>query len=338
MVMARVMLTGVAGFMGSHVLSEILATTDWTVVGIASWRHKGTPERIEEVLDGHPEWRDRLEIITHDLTAPFTERTKQRIGKIDAIINVASESHVDRSIEDPVPFVMNNVSLIMNMLEYAREVKPDMFLQISTDEVYGPAPDGVNFKEWATMLASNPYSASKGMQELACISYWRTYGVPVVITNTMNLFGEMQDPEKYTAQLIRKINNGETVTVHGTPDSIGSRYYLHARNQANALLYVLQNVNPSMYTDGGGVDRPDKFHIVGDIELDNLQLARKVSELMQKSLKYEFTDHHATRPGHDRRYALDGTKIKELGWKAPKDFQSSLDKYIEWTLNHKLWL
>lgn len=324
--------------MGSHVLQEILQTTDWTVVGIASWRHKGTPERIEEVLDGHPEWRDRLEIITHDLTAPFTERTKQRIGHIDYIINVASESHVDRSIEDPVPFIKNNTDLILNMLEFAREVKPKMFLQISTDEVYGPAPDGVNFKEWATLLPSNPYSASKAAQESICISYWRTYSVPVVITNTMNLFGEMQDPEKYTAQLIRKINNGETVTVHGTPESIGSRYYLHARNQANALLYVVQHVIPSMYTDGGGVDRPDKFHIVGDVELDNLQLARKVSELMQRPLKYEFVDVHSCRPGHDRRYALDGTKIKELGWKAPKDFDSSLDKYIDWTLHHKRWL
>ena len=334
----KVLLTGVGGFMGSHVLEEILSSTDWNVVGVASWRHKGTPERIEEVLKGHPEWQDRLEIITHDLTAPFTERTKQRIGKVDGIINVASESHVDRSIEDPVPFVMNNVSLMLNMLEFAREVKPDVFLQISTDEVYGPAPDGVNFKEWSTQLPSNPYSASKSAQESICISYWRTYGVPVIITNTMNLFGEMQDPEKYTAQLIRKISNGETVHVHGTPEDVGSRYYLHARNQANALLYIVQNVEPQMYTDKGGIDRPHRFNIVGDVEMDNLQLAQKVAELMQKPLKYEFVDHHATRPGHDRRYALDGTKLKEHGWKAPKGFEESLDKYIEWTLNHKLWL
>jgi dTDP-glucose 4,6-dehydratase len=334
----RVLLTGVGGFMGAHVLEEILSSTDWDVIGVASWRHKGTPERIEEVLSTNPAWTSRVEIITHDLTAPFTERTKQRIGKIDYIINVASESHVDRSIEDPVPFVTNNVSLILNMLEFAREVKPKTFLQISTDEVYGPAPDGVNFKEWSTQLPSNPYSASKSAQESICISYWRTYGVPVIITNTMNLFGEMQDPEKYTAQLIRKISNGETVHVHGTPEDVGSRYYLHARNQANALLYVIQRIEPQMYTDKGGIDRPHRFNIVGDVEMDNLALAQKVAELMDKQLKYEFVDHHATRPGHDRRYALDGTKLKEHGWKAPKEFEDSLDKYIKWTKKHPLWL
>jgi dTDP-glucose 4,6-dehydratase len=337
MVEEKVMLTGVAGFMGSHTLEEILTTTNWHVVGIASWQHKGTPERIEEVLDGHPEWRERLTIITHDLNAPFTEQTKKRIGKIDYIINIASESHVDRSIEDPVPFVQNNVNLILNMLEYAREAKPKVFLQISTDEVYGPAPDGVDFKEWSTLLPSNPYSASKAAQEMLCISYWRTYGVPVIITNTMNLFGEMQDPEKYTAQLIRKVENFEIVQVHGEPGAVGSRYYLHARNQANALTFILLNCPPSMYSDEGGIDRPDKYHIVGDIELDNLELAIKVAEMVRKPLHYEFVDHHSTRPGHDRRYALDGSKLKGCGWKPPKDFETSLQKYVDWTLERPLW-
>ena len=331
-------MTGIAGFMGSHVLEEILTTTDWEVVGVASWTHKGTPERIEEVLKGNPAWRDRVEVITHDLTAPFTDTTKRRIGHIDHIINVASESHVDRSITDPVPFVMNNVALVLNMLEFAREVSPKTFLQISTDEVYGPAPDGVNHKEWATILPSNPYSASKAAQEAICISYWRTYGVPVIITNTMNLFGEMQDTEKYTAQLIRRISSGDVVSVHGKPGAVGSRYYLHARNQANALLYILENVQPEMYVDQGDIDRPSRFNIVGDVEMDNLELAEKVAELMEKPLKYEFVDHHSTRPGHDRRYALDGTKLKQqFGWKAPKDFVASLKQYIDWTLQHELW-
>jgi dTDP-glucose 4,6-dehydratase len=334
----KVLLTGIAGFMGAHVLEEILYTTDWQVVGVASWKHKGTPERVEEVLSTNYAWRERVEIITHDLSAPFTDKTKQRIGKVDYIINVASESHVDRSITDPVPFVQNNVNLILTMLEFAREVKPRVFLHISTDEVYGPAPDNINHSEWSTILPSNPYSASKACQEAICISYWRTYGVPVIITNTMNLYGEMQDTEKYTAQLIRKIASGETVTVHGNEDSVGSRYYLHARNQANALLYILKTTTPDMYADKGTIDRPTRFNIVGDMEMDNLALAQRVADIMGKDLKYEFVDHHATRPGHDRRYALDGTKLKNKGWKAPKDFETSLKKYIEWTLKHTMWL
>jgi dTDP-glucose 4,6-dehydratase len=320
-------------------LEHILKNTDWEVVGVASWEHKGTPERIEEVLEGHPEFRERLTIITHDLNALFPERTKARIGKVDYILNIASDSHVDRSITDPVPFVKNNVNIALTMLELAREVEPKAFLQFSTDEVYGAAPDGVNHKEWASMLPSNPYSASKVCQEAIAISYWRTYGVPLIITNTMNLIGPFQDPEKYTAQLIRKISRGEEVTVHGADGRIGSRYYLHARNAADAILHILKNVTPVKYKEDV-VDRPDRFNIVGEVELDNLALAEKVATILEKPLRYRLVDFHSitTRPGHDRRYALDGEKLREFGWSVPVDFDQSLESYIKWTLNHPVWL
>jgi len=237
--MRRVLLTGASGFFGSHLLRHLLMNTDWEIVCICSWRHKGTPERIKQACaDGYEE---RIEVITHDLTAPLTETTKKRLGKIDYILNIASNSHVDRSIEDPVPFVEGNISLVLNMLELARELKPELFLQFSTDEVYGPAPEGVDYEEWSTIIPSNPYSASKAAQEAIAISYWRTYRVPVVITNTMNLFGQTQDPEKYTARLIRHIYNNEPVEVHGRKGDIGSRFYLHARNGADAVLFIVNN-------------------------------------------------------------------------------------------------
>lgn len=337
--MAKVILSGVSGFFGAHMLEHILKNTDWNVVGIASWEHKGTPERIEEVLNGHPEWMDRLEIITHDLNALFPERTKSRIGKADYILNIASDSHVDRSITDPVPFVRNNVNVALSMLELAREAEPKVFLQFSTDEVYGAAPQGVNHKEWATMLPSNPYSASKAAQEALAVSYWRTYGVPVIITNTMNLIGPFQDPEKYTAQLIRKIYRGEEVTVHGTVGRIGSRYYLHARNAADAVLFIMKNVTPVKYEEDV-IDRPERFNVVGDVELDNLTLAEKVAQILDKPLKYKLVDFHSItgRPGHDRRYALCGEKLKALGWKPPLDFDTTLEAYIKWTIAHPIWL
>ena len=281
----RVLLTGIGGFAGSHVLEHILINTDWDIVGVASWKHKGTPERIEEVLKGNETWKDRLTVITHDLVSPLPERTKQRIGVCDYIINLAAESHVDRSIEDPVPFVKNNVDLALNMLEFAREYKPKVFLQFSTDEVYGVAPDGVNHKEWAEIIPSNPYSASKACQEAIAISYWRTYGVPVIITNTMNLFGETQDPEKYIAKAIRHISKGEPITVHGTKDRIGSRYYLHARNMADAVLFILRNLPPTPYSEDKDL-KPDRYNIVGDIELNNLEVVEKIAEVLGKELKY----------------------------------------------------
>jgi dTDP-glucose 4,6-dehydratase len=330
----RILLTGASGFIGSHFLEHILINTDWDIICIASWKHKGTPERILESKYYDPK---RVEVITHDIVSPLTEQTIKRLGKIDYIVNFAAESHVDRSIDEPVPFIKNNVDVALTMFELARVIKPKKFIQISTDEVYGVAPDGVNHKEWSSIIPSNPYSASKACQEAIAISYWRTYSVPLIITNTMNNFGERQDKEKYVAQLISKIEKGETVTIHGSEDYIGSRYYLHARNHADAVLFLLNNIEPTMYDDGDHT-LPERYNVVGDVELNNLELAQMVSGIIGKELKYELSDFHSTRPGHDRRYALDGTKLKERGWTAPLGFEESLRQTIEWTQNNRQWL
>lgn len=333
--MKRVLLTGASGFFGSHLLRHLMVNTDWEFVCIASWSHKGTPERVENAIDGMD--KSRVTIITHDLEAPLTPMTIKRLGKIDYILNIASNSDVFRSIDEPRRFVEGNVAITLNLLELAREIKPELFLQFSTDEVYGVAPEGVNHPEWSSIIPSNPYSASKACQEAIAISYWRTYGVPVVITNTMNLFGETQDPEKYTARLINKIEKGEKVTVHGSEGNIGSRFYLHARNGADAVLFIVRNLPPKLY-DQGDNPVPDRYNIVGDIEMDNLSLAKLVAEILGKELDYELVDFHSQRSGHDRRYALDGTKLKELGWQAPMEFRPSLKQSIEWTLKHPQWL
>ena len=332
----RLLVTGVGGFIGSHFLEHVMVNTDWHITGLASWTHKGCPERIQEIVS---KYKDRIDIITHDLVAPFSQQTVNRFGNIDFIVNIAAESHVDRSITNPVPFVQNNVNLVLNMLELARQIKPKMFLQISTDEVYGAAPEGVNHKEWSTILPSNPYSASKACQEAIAISYWRTYGVPVVITNTMNNFGERQDKEKFVAKVIDKVIKGETVPVHGVPGRIGSRYYLHARNHADGLLYILKNLPATDYLEGV-IDRPDRYNLVGDKEINNLEMAQMVSDILGKELKYELIDFHSTRPGHDHRYALDGKKLKDLGWNPPLTIEESLRKCVEWTLKpeNKIWL
>src|SRR3990167_3648554 len=198
----RLLLTGIGGFIGSHFLAHFMEKTDWEIVGTDSFRHKGLTDRVHIVMKDHPKWKPRLQIFTHDLTAPFSEQLITRIGKIDYIINMASESHVQRAIEEPEYFIKNNIFLMLVMLEYARKIKPKAFVQISTDEVYGAAPKGKRHKEWSTILPSNPYSASKASQEAIAISYWRTYKLPIIITNTMNNFGEMQDPEKYPALVL----------------------------------------------------------------------------------------------------------------------------------------
>ncbi len=328
----KVIITGIAGFVGSHLMEHILVNTDWDIVGICSWKHKGTPENVDKAGHYH-EHKDRVTIITHDISAPFTPSLIKKLQGVDYIFNLASDSHVQRSIETPVPFMTNNVNLIINMLELAREIKPKLFLQFSTDEVYGAAPIGTQFKEWSTILPSNPYAASKAAQENIAISYWRTYGVPVIITNCMNIFGERQDKEKYVSRVIDCIANNQTLTVHGSEDHIGTRFYLHARNIADAVLWITQNVIPNSFIDGE-IDRPERFNISGEIEVDNLTMAKLIAKLMNTNLKYEMVEFHSTRPGHDRRYALDGTKLKERGWVQPINFEESLRKTINWTLNH----
>lgn len=333
--MKRILLTGASGFFGSHLLRHLLVNTNWEFVCPCSWTHKGTPERIELSLLGMD--KSRVTVITHDLVSPFTDYTKARFGKIDYILNIAANSHVNRSIDFPGEFVVNNTLLAYNLLELAREIKPKLFLQFSTDEVYGAAPSGINHKEWSPIVPSNPYSASKACQEAIAISYWRTYNVPVIITNTMNLFGETQDPEKYIAQLISKLYKEETITVHGSEKLIGSRFYLHARNAASAVLHIISNTTPSLYNEGE-TPLPDRYNIVGDVEIDNLQMAKIIANIMQKELKYTLVEFHKGRPGHDARYALDGEKLRKTGWESPMSFEDSIKNYVAWTLKNPEWL
>lgn len=328
----RILITGSAGFIGSHLVEHLLTNTDWEIIGIDSFKHRGDSLRV--IND------TRYSIFCHDLSAPISERLKSKIGSIDYIVNMASESHVDRSIEDPVSFVMNNTALALNMLEFARSCRGlQTFIQISTDEVFGPAVDGYNHHEWDRILPSNPYAASKAAQEAIAISYWRTYRVPLIITNTMNNFGERQDKEKFIPMLISKITKGEMVTIHGTKEYIGKRFYLHARNHADALLHLLKYIKPNTYVSSvSEVLVPSRYNIVGEVEMNNLNVAAIVADILNKPLKYELVDFHGARPGHDVRYALDGTKLKETGWSQPKSFIESLRKTIEWTLQHTEWL
>jgi dTDP-D-glucose 4,6-dehydratase len=699
----RVLVTGAAGFLGHHFVEHVLRTQpDWEVVGLASFAHRGCPLRLKHLVDN-----PRFELVPKvDLAAPITYRIANVIGPIDAIVNYAAESHVDRSIEDPRPFVSNNVELTMTILEYARMVKPKCVIQVSTDEVYGPAKFGQRHAEWSPILPSNPYclpptsrivttrglrpisefdpwtenavsrnhgricgeqsvaakytkqfkgellrietehgslevtpehtlfkrgtgysgapvqvfggtwlpgrphhqideiqamdvavgqhlmlarripapcdarevplalarflgyfvgdgsyskrsryvrladqnverldryrqwlkvelgpslksvtgafgtiykhgskdchylqfaseslrcridlerpkselawtladttdevvgayiagffdaeahyqykdgrlvnvtvfqadktileaaqfylrrlgivakimphrrgyrlsihenlsrrralgictdkaipdaglskaqqrgwakssdhmwtrvskvtkvfyegpvydlemsglhpnfiadyfvvhnSASKAAQEAIAISWWRTYGVPVVIVNSMNLIGERQDGEKFLPLLIRHISQNEVVPIHGqavgigTDHIFGSRMYLHARNLADALIWLLKRpVNK--YPD---TDRPDRWNVVGEREISNLELAQMVAAILEKRLRYKVIDFHDARPGHDRRYALDGTAIREAGWEQPIDFMESLERTVRWTIRNPEWV
>lgn len=352
--MTRVLLTGVGGFVGSHCLEHILENTSWSVAAPVTFRHRGKADRIAEVLGRRPDWPERVTVISHDLTAAFSDQALARIGNVDYVIAMASESHVDRSITEPVPFIRNNVDVILSTLEFCRQAKPRAVIVVSTDEVYGPLASGHDARygtrghpEWAPILPSNPYSASKAAQEAIAISYWRTYGVPVILVNCMNMIGERQDAEKFLPMLIKMISARQTVPIHGREGDIGTRHYLHARNLADGILWLLKDRAPVMYqahavatefAPAWIAERPDRWNVVGPDRISNLELAEMVAAILGRQLRYELVDFHSARPGHDPHYGLDPAKLTSAGWKPPVPFTESLARTVRWSMRNPEWL
>jgi dTDP-glucose 4,6-dehydratase len=330
------LITGGCGFIGAHLVEHLLVNTDWQLTVLDGLTYAGDIARLTDITRFDPK---RVRVMWHDLRAPIHDRLRTQIGDVDYILNLASESSVDRSIADPVPFVMNNVQLTLNMHEYARKVKPRLFLQISTDEVFGPAPDTYRYKEWDPHMPSNPYAASKSAQEAIAMSYFRTYDVPVIITNTMNNFGERQHPEKLIPLAIRNLLAKRPVPVHAELVNgiwhAGSRVWLHARNHADALLFILKNVGNTFYVQPG---KPPRFNVAGRDELSNRDIVELVAASLDVLPLWQYVDFHTCRPGHDRRYALDGSKLALAGWEPPVDFQESLDRTVKWYLKNPHWL
>jgi dTDP-glucose 4,6-dehydratase len=281
----------------------------------------------------------RVRVIHHDLKAEINPEIASSIGRIDYISHLAAGSHVDRSITHPLEFVMDNVVGTAHILDYARKLDHlERFAYFSTDEIFGPAPLGVNYKENDRYNSTNPYSATKAGGEELVVAFENTYGLPSFITHTMNVFGERQNPEKYIPMVIKKVRDGELVTVHANAEKTiaGSRHYIHAEDVADALLFLykydLKLINP----DKTGA-KCQKFNIVGKDEIDNLQLAKFIAEAQDKDLSYEMVDFHSQRPGHDLRYALDGSKMEKMGW-VPKSAYDQLEITINWTLENDRWL
>lgn len=340
----RVMLTGGAGFIGHHIVEHLLKTTDWEIVLLDRLDLSGNLNRIQEIfegakgwkVDGYEQWvrfnalRQRVQWVYHDFKASFSNTLAKTIGNVDGILHVGASTHVDRSISDPLSFVFDNVVGTANVLEWMRLQHPFAWMvYFSTDEVFGPAPGEVKFKEWDRYKSGNPYAATKAGAEELCVAYANTYKMDIRISHCMNVFGERQHQEKFIPLVIKKVLTGEKVFIHAdaTKTKAGSRFYIHARNVANAISFIIEHGSAG-----------EKYNIVGSRECSNLDVALLIAKIIGKPLEYELVDFHSSRPGHDLRYALDGSKLADMGWIPAVNFEESLQRTVEWTVNHPQWL
>lgn len=340
-----VMVTGGAGFIGHHMIRRLLKHPEYNIVSLDRLDFSGNLNRLAELRDEFgTETMKRLRIVHHDLRAEINSQLVGQIGPINIIIHMAAGSHVTRSIENPMMFVQDNVIGTCNLLDYARHNLPDLekFINFGTDEVFGSAPTGVEYKEYDRYNSRSPYSASKAGAEELCVAYENTFGMPIYCTHTMNVFGERQSPEKFIGIAMRKILNDEPVTIHcdeETGTQSGLRHWVHAADVADATMFIMDLPHKGfpLADDFGGATCP-KFNIVGQQEISNFDVAQKIANILGKELKYTMIGYDTQRPGHDFRYALSGEYMKQLGWEPKYDFTTRIEQMVLWTLKNDRWL
>lgn len=324
--MTKVLITGGCGFIGSHLVAHILKNTDWhiNIIDKLTYASVGFDRlRNLKVFDS-----SRINLFTLDIGNEISEGVIRELKDVSYIFHLAAESHVDRAIANPGLFVRSNVLGTVNILLLASKVKDlKAMVNFSTDEVFGPTVSETGFKEWDRYLSSNQYSASKAGAEEMVVAFANTHDLPVFTTHVLNNFGEAQHPEKFIPMTIRNILEEKEVIIHSKNGESGSRFWIHARNSCAAVMFLLDRFK-----------KGDKYNIVCNDELSNLRIAQAIADILDKKLSYEFLEYDIDRPGHDFRYALDGSKMKKMGWKQPVDFEESFEKTINWYLNNQKWL
>ena len=339
----KVIVTGGAGFIGHIMIKYLLDNTDWEIISIDRLDYSGNLNRFNHMLSEYSdENKKRLKIIYHDLKSEINNLLESQIRNVSHIFHLAASSHVDRSVTDPMTFIYDNVVATGNLLNYAKNLENlETLIYFSTDEVFGPAPEGVKFKEWDRYNSTNPYSASKAGGEELAVAFQNTFDIPVIISHTMNVFGERQHPEKFIPNTIWKLKNNMKVKIHSdkTKTKPGSRHYVYVEDVANAVLFIVNNKKQisEKSLDKYGAKCP-KVNIPGTKEIDNLQVAKLISKYSGYELNYELVDFHSTRPGHDLRYALDDSFIKSLGWSEKFSVEEGLEKLVEWYMDNPEWL
>lgn len=309
----RLLVTGGAGFIGCNFVRHILqCRPTWEIVVLDALTYCGRRENLEGILA-------EITFLKGDICDQAA--VHKAMQGCDAVVNFAAETHVDRSISGPGSFVRTNVLGAQVLLEEARMGGIEKFVQIGTDEVYGSTLQG-SFLESDPVNPSSPYSASKAGADLLARAYFITYGLPVVITRSSNNFGAYQYPEKLIPFFLLRALQDQSLPVYGSGGNV--RDWLYVQDNCRAIDLVLSRGRPGeIYNIGAGC------------EVSNLDITRRILSHLGKP--ESLIQHVADRPGHDRRYSIDSSKIRDLGWRPEHKFEEALQETIEWYLGNERW-
>lgn len=337
-------ITGGAGFIGANFTRHVLARTDAQIVIIDKLTYAGNPANIEDALRNPRVRLIKADIADKDaMTSIFNEHQPA------SVINFAAESHVDRSIDDPSPFIQTNIVGAFTLLEVSRKHVAKLseearrafrFLHVSTDEVYGTLGETGLFSETTPYSPNSPYAASKASADHLVRAWGETFGLQTIITNCSNNYGPYQFPEKLIPLMLLNALDGKPLPIYGDGGNV--RDWLYVEDHCAGILLALERGKPG-----------EKYNIGGGNERTNLQIVDRLCEEVEKILPaaengalklqgktsyFELKTFVTDRPGHDRRYAIDATKIRaELGWKPNHDFESGLAKTVRWYFDNRAW-
>lgn len=311
----RLLVTGGLGFIGSNFIRYILSShKDYKIINLDKITYAGNPENLSNIKNN-----PRYKFIKGDICD--AKLVSSVIKDADIVVNFAAESHVDNSIVNPAPFIKTNVMGTGILLECAKKGNIKKFLHISTDEVYGSIEKG-SFKESDRLEPSSPYSASKAAADKLVKSYFTTYKMPLLIARSSNNFGPYQYPEKLIPLFITNLLEDRKVPLYG--DGLYIRDWIHVIDNCIAIEFILNK---------GATG--EIYNIAAGNEITNIELTRMILKELEKD--ETFIEHVKDRPGHDRRYSLDCSKIRKLGWKTKSSFKKALRETIDWYKNNETW-
>lgn len=314
----HILVTGGAGFIGTNFIKYLLNETDWKITNLDKLTYAGNLENLADNQNN-----SRYGFVHGDIADYGVVNSLFNDRNFSAVINFAAESHVDRSIQDSSPFIKTNIAGTQVLLDAARKYEINRFLQVSTDEVYGSLEDNGFFTEDTPLAPNSPYSASKASADLLCRAYYKTHGLPVLITRCSNNFGPYQFPEKLIPLVITNAMEDMPIPVYGSGMNV--RDWIYVLDHCTGIKAVLEKGVPGeVYNIGGGAQIP------------NITLVKMILSIMGKP--ESLITYVKDRPGHDHRYAIDPQKLKsQLGWDLQYSFEDALVKTVKWYINNQEW-